>query len=62
MNRGRTARLIEVPIKPANLAVTLEVLKEDEEYKLRDKCTVCRAPKQWYELKPGDGRCNNCAP
>jgi hypothetical protein len=62
MSRGRIAKTIEDIIHKASAYVTAEVLKEDAEYRQRDKCTACRAPKQWFELKPGDGRCNNCAP
>lgn len=62
MPRGRVARFIVGRIKPASPYVTAQVLKEDFDYPRRTKCTVCRAPKQWFELKPGDGRCNNCAP
>lgn len=62
MNRGRIQRTIEVVITKASAYVTAEVLKEDAEYRQRDKCTVCRRPQQWYELEPGNGRCTTCQP
>lgn len=28
----------------------------------RTHCSACGKPGAWYEFKPGDGRCKECAP
>lgn len=48
--------------RPAALCYVCIRAKADEEDKRRDHCTSCGLPYTAYELKPGDGRCDLCAP
>lgn len=48
--------------EPASLAVTIEWIKEKEIEKERERCTVCGARHDWYQLEPGTGRCPKCQP
>lgn len=48
--------------RPASLCTVCTSIKAQAEDKARTNCTSCGRPFAWYELKPGDGRCQDCAP
>jgi hypothetical protein len=52
---------IELIIKPASKATTIEWLVAKEVEKERERCTVCRQRQDWFQLD-GSGRCVQCQP
>ena len=44
----------------AKLALVLVAGREED--RARTHCSSCGKADEWYRFKPGDGRCDECAP
>lgn len=58
MSRGRLKTVLAERIQK----FWEELARERINYHRRYECTVCGAPKEWYQLEPGTGRCTACQP
>lgn len=48
--------------RPAALCPVCQSRKAQEADRQRKECSACGKPGNWYEFKPGDGRCDSCSP